>query len=141
MRGVKESRWVLRSLREVELRRRSHSSYPFKHAGKFRLPLVAVGYETLFVRHQLFPQESVELVVRGLHYCIDRTYVLAHPAVYALPPVYIVLRGSSLAILSRLAFNSDAESRANLLAQLARDAAFFSGGIPSQRVFATEART
>src|SRR4029077_5882754 len=72
---------------------------------------------------------------------IDRTGFLAQSAIDALHHVDVVTHGAPGAVVAaRAGLDGDRLRRADRLAQLAGDAAFFAVGIAAQRVLATEAR-
>ena len=71
---------------------------------------------------------------------IDRTAFLAETTVDALGHVNIISSRPAAAILSLLCFNGNGLGWADCLAKFASDTPFFTRGISTQCVFATEAR-
>lgn len=80
------------------------------------------------------------LQVGPLHNRIHWAGLLAEATVDALSHIDVVARGPPAAILTLLCLNIDGLSRADGLAELARDAALLPSGIPAQGVLSPETR-
>ena len=108
-----------------------------------------------FIVKQLFSRLGGVLSIWWLDNSINRTTLLAEPAVNTLRHVDIISGCSSASIFTLLRFNGDRLSRANLrthlamglrnmvdvtysFTKLACDAALFTGGVSSQSMFASE---
>ena len=102
------------------------------------LPLVSVIDKLLLVVKQLLVEECRVFEVGALDNGVDGASLLAEAAENALGHVDVVLGRATGAIGSRLRLDRDSESRASSFAQLAGDAAFFTGGVATQGVLATE---
>src|SRR4051812_27921313 len=101
------------------------------------LPSVAVRKQFRLVVVELFARLGGELEVRPLDDGIDRTGLLAQPAIDALHHVDVVAhRAAGAVVAARTGLDGDRLSRANRLAQLAGNAAFFAVRIAAQRVLA-----
>jgi len=101
---------------------------------------IAVGQELLLVVKQLFPSFCRELRVVGLDNGVDRASLLAETAVNALGHVDIIFCRPPRSIFTSLRLNGDGLSGADGFAEFARNAALFTGSVPSQSVFSTETR-
>ena len=106
---------------------------------ELRLPLVAIGQQFLFVIQQLFSRLSSILGIRSLHNSVDGATLLAESTVDAFGHVDVVSSRPSATVFAFLGFDCDSLSGADGFAELAGDATFFTGGIPPEGMFATEA--
>src|SRR5690606_32612769 len=102
------------------------------------LPAVAVREQLLLVVEELLARLGRELEVRPLDDRVDRTCLLAEPAVDALGHVDVVARRAARSVGTRFGLDSDRLGRADRLAELAGDAALLAVGIASQRMFAAK---
>src|SRR5689334_17529290 len=104
------------------------------------LEAVTDGQQLALGHHVLAAMFEVVLVHVRLDDGIDRAALFAEAAEDALEQVDVVTRGAALAVFrARGRVDGDRQGRAHRLAQLARDAAFFTVGVPAQRVQAAEA--
>lgn len=104
------------------------------------LGTVTIGEQLLLVVQQLLARLGRVFCVLRLDNRVDRASLLAEAAVDALGHVNVVPCGPSCTILARLRLDRDGLSGADGLAELARDATFFAGGVSAEGVLATEAR-
>src|ERR1700712_295903 len=101
------------------------------------LPAVAIGEKLRLVIIEFLARLGREFEIRSLDDGIDRTGLLAQPAINAFHHVDVVAHGAAGAVVAaRPGLDGDGLRRANRLAQLAGDAAFLAIGITAQRVFA-----
>mmetsp|Transcript_24147 Transcript_24147/g.29265 ORF Transcript_24147/g.29265 Transcript_24147/m.29265 type:complete len:224 (+) Transcript_24147:225-896(+) len=112
-----------------------------KVLGDLSFPAITVGQQLLLVIEQFLVCLGRELRIRSLNDSINRASLLAEPAVDALGHIYIVPGGTTATIFTLLCVDGDCLSRANRLAQLARDATLLSAGITAQCVLPTETWT
>src|SRR5690606_8993746 len=89
---------------------------------------------------QFFTRLGGELAVRSIDDGVHRAGFLAQTAVDAFDHVDVVARRAAAAVGTRFGLDGDGLGRADGLAQLAGDAAFFTVRVAAQRVFATETR-
>src|SRR5664279_3044999 len=115
-------------------------SVEFEVLGDLAFPAVAIREQPFLVVIELFTRLGSEFEIRSFHDGIDRTRLLAHPAIDALHHVDVVTRRAAAAVCARLCFDRDGLCRADRLAKLAGYAALFAVGIAAQRVLAAEAR-
>src|SRR6185436_1837514 len=109
--------------------------------GDLAFPAVAIREQALLVVVELLARLSGELEVRPLDDGIDRTRLLAQPAIDALHHVDVVARGAAGAVIApRAGLDGDRLRRADRLAQLAGNAALLAVRITAQRMLAAEAR-
>lgn len=85
----------------------------FDVTGELWFPAISVGQQLFLVVEQLFVIDSGVLVVGALHNGVNRTGLLAIPAIYALCHVDIVAGSSPRPIRTRLAFYGDGSGRAS----------------------------
>src|SRR5260370_22325744 len=95
-------------------------------AGDFALPSVTVGEKLGGVIQKFLAGLHRELVVRPLDDSVDRAGLLAEPAIDAFDHVDVVTRRPAGAVVAPgSGFDRDGLRRADRLAELAGDAAFF----------------
>ena len=109
--------------------------------GDLALPAVAVRQQPLLVVVKLLAGFGGEFEIRPLDDGVDRTGLLAQPAIDAFDHVDVVARGAARAVVApRAGLDGDRLRRTDRLAQLAGDAALFAVRIAAQRVLAAKAR-
>src|ERR1700674_5035459 len=105
------------------------------------LPAVAVGAQAFLVVIELFARFGGAFKVRALDDGIDRTSLLAKPAIDALDHIDVVARRAPRAVVAaRAGLDGNRLRRANRLAQLAGDAALFAVRVAAQDMLAAKAR-
>ncbi len=90
------------------------------------------------MRHSLFSEFRGILGVGTFHNRIHRAALLTKSTIDALCHINIVPRCAAGPVLALLGFDGDGLRGADGLAQLASDAAFFTGGVAAEGVFASE---
>src|SRR5581483_12197498 len=108
---------------------------------KFALPAVAVGEKSRLVIIKFLPRLGREFEIRTLDDRIDRTGLLAQPAIDAFHHVDVVTNRAPRPIIAPgTRLDRDRLRRANRLAQLAGNAALLTIRITAQRVLAAKTR-
>src|SRR5215470_8708556 len=109
--------------------------------GDRALPAVAVREQALLVVVELLARLGRKLEIRPLDDGIDRTGLLAQPAIDAFHHVDVVAGGATRAVVAtRARLDGDRLGGADRLAQLAGNAALLAVGIAPQCVLAAEPR-
>src|ERR671913_82063 len=108
--------------------------------GDFFFVAVANGEQHVLGEVQVAALLAVVFEDVGLDDGVDRAALLAEAAEDALGQVDVVARGAARAVVADIGFDRDRERRADRLAELAGDAAFFAVVIAAQRMQAAEAR-
>jgi hypothetical protein len=114
--------------------------YDSEGCGDLGFPAVAVREQLFLVVEQFLAGLGGEFEIRSLDDRVDRAGLLAIAAIDAFGHVDVVARRAAAAVLARLGLDGDRQRRADRLAELAGDAAFFAIRIASQRMLAAEAR-
>src|SRR5262245_54793612 len=110
--------------------------------GDLALPAIAVREQAFLVVVELLARLGRELEIRPLHDGVDRAGLLAQPAIDAFHHVDVVAgRAARAVVAARARLDGDRLGRADRLAQLAGDAAFFAVGVAAQCMLTAEART
>src|SRR6185312_6272651 len=103
------------------------------------LPAVAIGEQPGLVIIKLLARLGREFEIRAFDDGVDRTGLLAEPAIDALHHVDVVAHGAAGAVVAaRTGLDGDRLRRADRLAELAGDAALLAIGIAAQGVLAAE---
>src|SRR5580698_6327762 len=113
----------------------------FDRLRNLALPAVAIGEQFRLVIIEFLAGLGREFEIRSLDDGVDRTGLLAQPAIDAFHHVDVVTHGAAGAVVAaRAGLDGDGLRRADRLAQLTGDAALLAIGVAAQRVLAAEAR-
>mmetsp|Transcript_1034 Transcript_1034/g.2402 ORF Transcript_1034/g.2402 Transcript_1034/m.2402 type:complete len:203 (-) Transcript_1034:275-883(-) len=105
------------------------------------LPLVSIGKELFLIIQKFFVGFGRKFVVGTLHNCVYGTSLLAESAINTFGHIDIVTSGSTSSVFTDFGLDGNCLSRANCLAEFARDTTFISCWVSSQGVFTAETRT